>query len=73
MNKPYIKQFNQYGEVINQITKEEPYLHQFPNKRQRNMSRGQYQHFQDGSKVKIYGNNRKNTSKRKNKHSRLIH
>lgn len=35
-NQPYIKEYNEFGEVINEITKEKPYLHSFnkkPNKR----------------------------------------
>lgn len=35
MNTPYVKQYNEVGEVINPITKKTPYLNVFKNRRQR--------------------------------------
>ena len=29
MNKPYVKQYDSIGNLLNPITKEQPYLHQF--------------------------------------------
>lgn len=78
MNKPYVKEYNESGELINEITKNQPYLHRF-----RSM-RGMWgqKYMPDGSKAKVIinkagqpilvksGNNRANTSSKKGKHSR---
>jgi hypothetical protein len=71
MNIPYVKQYDENGELINPIISS--YSPQFPTRSQRKKSYSKYNFFQDGSCIKIYGNNRKNTCKRKNKNSRLVH
>jgi hypothetical protein len=35
MNKPYVKQFDKNGELLNPIKKGRPYLSEFPNKEAR--------------------------------------
>lgn len=65
-----------FDEVLNPITKETPHLHKYPSLRGKSLTKyrvltnpfsGQYM-----GKIKTYGNNRKNTSKRKNKNSRNL-
>lgn len=78
MNRPYVKQYNKFGEVINPITKESPYLHNAPTTSfMEKYSSGKYIIIKDprtgafiafGAKTK--GNNRANTCKRKGKNSR---
>lgn len=78
MNKPYVKQYNKLGEVTNAITKENPYLHQSPNRSfTKKLNSGKYHVITDprtGAFIsfgnKVNGNNRANTCKRKNKNSR---
>lgn len=85
MNTPYIKQIEQLGtrsfidkngnlivrqntRVLNPISVDTPYIQKGsgPNKRA-----DKYLQLSDGSRIKNKGNNRKNSSKRANKHSRL--
>jgi hypothetical protein len=77
-NRPYVKQYNQDGEVINAITKGSPYLHKMPTTAfMKKYNSGKYiiienpvtkQFIAFGSKAK--GNNRANSSSRKGKNSR---
>lgn len=82
MNTPYVKQYNEKGEVTNPITKENPYLHHSPSTRSQkrrlkyiivtNMATGAYV-----GEIKRGGNNRKvaaSTLRRKpNMKKRNIH
>jgi len=73
INTPYIKKFDDTG-FLNPITKEKPYLHKF--KSARGKSKKSYIPIHNPAtgefigKVKPFGNNRINTSVRKNKNSR---
>ena len=78
MNTPYVKQLNKNGEVINPITKDNPYLHNNPNRSfMKKLTSNKYHIIRDpqtGAFIafgnKVGGNNRANTSSRKGKHSR---
>lgn len=78
MNKPYVKQYDENGEVINPITKDSPYLHSFNNGAfRRKLNRGKYKiitNFKTGEFIKfgnkLNGNNRANSCKRKGVNSR---
>ena len=90
-NIPYVKQFRtekvtensiEYiltytDELLNPITKDKPYMHNF--KSVRGQSLQQYhiiRHHLTGAyigRLKVHGNNRANTSKRKGVHSRIYH
>ncbi len=78
MNKPYIKEYDEKGILINLITKDNPYLHRNNSNRGKSMKEyiilrnhitGDY-----FGKLRAFGNNRANTcsSNRRNKgkHSR---
>ncbi len=67
INKPYVRQINANGEVIN--FPKEGYLHKF--KKQPKKNADIYLILTNGQKVKNFGNNRANHSKRKGKSSRL--
>ena len=71
MNIPYVKQYDENDELINPIISS--YSPQFSTRSQRKKPHSKYKFFQDGSCIKLYGNNRKNSSKRKNKHSRIVY
>lgn len=62
-NQPYVKilQTNSEGkqEVINQITKDKPYLNQFINRHYKYIHE-KYEVLNDGSYLKKHGNNRLN-------------
>jgi hypothetical protein len=72
MNKPYVKQYNEDGEVTNPITKKSPYLHQFNTTSfNKKLTRGKYIILKNpitgefiGFGSKAGGNNRANTCKR---------
>jgi hypothetical protein len=86
MNKPYVKQYNENGEVINEITKEAPYLSKVNNRAlRRKFASNKYKVItmprlnpltnktEDvfvGFGGRLNGNNRKNSCKRKGKNSR---
>lgn len=78
MNKPYVKQLetvNNKQEILNPITVDKPYLHQFGSSRGK--SKRKYTNIHNHvtgqfiMKLKQYGNNRANTCKR-GKMSRII-
>lgn len=78
INRPYVKQYNENGEVINAITKDSPYLHKMPTTAfMEKYNSGKYiiiehpvtkQFIAFGAKAN--GNNRANSCKRKGKNSR---
>lgn len=74
MNKPYVKQYNDEGVLLNPITKNEPYVHQFASSRGKSQKEYiEYFHPLTGrylGRVRAKGNNRANTSKRKGINSR---
>lgn len=67
MNTPYKKQISENGVILNPITKETPYKQTSSTPKRVHI----YVIMNDGSKLKNRGNNRKNSSKRKGKSSRL--
>lgn len=77
-NRPYVKQYNQDGEVINPITKESPCLHKSPTTSfMKKYGSGKYIIISNpvtGAFIafgaKSNGNNRANSCKRKGKNSR---
>ena len=77
-NKPYVKQYDENGVVINPITKESPYLHKSPTTSfMEKYGSGKYIIISNpvtGAFIafgtKSNGNNRANTCKRKGKNSR---
>ena len=58
MNKPYVKQLDENGIVLNPITKEEPYLHRFISASSQKVY-ARYIVMPDGTRLKRKGNNRK--------------
>ncbi len=67
-NKPYIAEVDEFGKVTN-LSKEQPFINKYPKQPKKNAEI--YLLLQNGMKVKNFGNNRANKSKRKGKHSRL--
>lgn len=63
MNQPYVKKFDDNGTLLNPITKDKPYVHQF--KSARGKSGPEYVHLHHPTsgkwmgKFKLKGNNRK--------------
>lgn len=66
MNKPYVKQFDENGVLLNPVTKSNPYFSPYPNRRQRRLARKYVQsNSRSPYKLKRSGNNRKKTTGRK--------
>jgi hypothetical protein len=75
-NKPYVKQFDENGEVTNEITKHEPFINNMPVNRAQRRAVGKKITLSNPltgkivGELKMNGNNRANSSKR-GKNSRI--
>jgi hypothetical protein len=58
MNKPYVKKYDENGNCVNEITKDNPFKNVSVNRQQRNQE-GIYLILTNGDKIKTSGNNRK--------------